>query len=52
MPGHIKTMLTATSVQIPVIRGELMLGTWQAVYLFEHRDETHRRTVMLHVIGE
>jgi secondary thiamine-phosphate synthase enzyme len=52
MPAHVKTMLTATSLQIPVIRGELMLGTWQAVYLIEHRARPHRREVVLQFIGE
>ena len=37
MPAHVKTMLTATSLQIPVLKSELVLGTWQAVYLIEHR---------------
>src|SRR6266478_7865865 len=52
MPAHIKTMLTATSLQIPVLKGELMLGTWQAVYLIEHRSRSHRREVMLQFIGQ
>jgi secondary thiamine-phosphate synthase enzyme len=52
MPAHIKTMLTATSLQIPVIHGELMLGTWQAVYLVEHRTRPHKREVVLQFIGE
>jgi secondary thiamine-phosphate synthase enzyme len=52
MPAHIKTMLTATSLQVPVIRGELMLGTWQAIYLIEHRTRPHRREVVLQFIGE
>ena len=52
MPAHIKTMLTATSLQIPVIHGELMLGTWQAIYLVEHRARPHKREVVLQFIGE
>jgi len=52
MPAHIKTMLTATSLQIPVLRGELALGTWQAIYLFEHRMRPHRREIVLQFIGE
>jgi secondary thiamine-phosphate synthase enzyme len=52
MPAHVKTMLTATSLQIPVIGGELMLGTWQAVYLIEHRTKPHRREAVLQFIGE
>lgn len=51
MPGHVKTMLTATSLQVPVAAGALMLGTWQAVYLIEHRDRPHRREVVLHFAG-
>jgi secondary thiamine-phosphate synthase enzyme len=51
MPGHIKTMLTATSLHIPVLKGKLELGTWQAVYLIEHRTRPHRREVVLQFIG-
>src|ERR1700710_2246913 len=51
MPAHIKTMLTATSLQIPVLKGELALGTWQAVYLIEHRTRPHRREIVLQFIG-
>jgi secondary thiamine-phosphate synthase enzyme len=51
MPAHVKTMLTATSLQIPVLRGELALGTWQAIYLIEHRTRPHRREVVLQFIG-
>ncbi len=51
MPGHVKTMLTATSLQIPVAAGAPALGTWQAVYLIEHRDRPHRREVVLQFIG-
>jgi secondary thiamine-phosphate synthase enzyme len=51
MPAHIKTMLTATSLQVPVLNGELALGTWQAVYLIEHRVRPHRREVVLQFIG-
>jgi secondary thiamine-phosphate synthase enzyme len=51
MPAHIKTMLTATSLQVPVLNGELALGTWQAVYLIEHRARPHRREVVLQFIG-
>jgi secondary thiamine-phosphate synthase enzyme len=52
MPAHIKTMLTGTSLQIPVIHGELMLGTWQAIYLVEHRARPHKREVVLQFVGE
>jgi secondary thiamine-phosphate synthase enzyme len=51
MPAHIKTMLTATSLQIPVLQGELALGTWQAVYLIEHRRRPHRREIVLQFAG-
>ncbi len=51
MPAHIKTMLTATSLQIPVMKSKLMLGTWQAIYLIEHRRRPHRREVVLQFIG-
>jgi secondary thiamine-phosphate synthase enzyme len=51
MPAHIKTMLTATSLQIPVRDGRMMLGTWQAVYLIEHRARPHGREVVLQFIG-
>ena len=51
MPAHIKTMLTATSLHVPVLRRALALGTWQAVYLVEHRARPHRREVVLQFIG-
>ena len=51
MPAHIKTMLTATSLQVPVLTGELALGTWQAIYLVEHRRAPHRREVVLQFAG-
>ena len=51
MPAHIKTMLTATSLQIPVLEGKLALGTWQAIYLIEHRSAPHRREIVLQFIG-
>ncbi len=51
MPAHIKTMLTETSLQIPVLNGRLALGTWQAVYLIEHRAQPHRREIVLQLIG-
>ena len=52
MPGHIRAALTAASIAIPVRDSDLVLGTWQALYVFEHRDAPHRREVMLHLIGE
>ena len=51
MPAHIKTMLTETSLQVPVLNGALALGTWQAVYLIEHRSRPHRREVVLQFTG-
>jgi secondary thiamine-phosphate synthase enzyme len=51
MPAHIKTMLTASSLHIPVLKRELALGTWQAIYLIEHRTRPHRREVVLQFIG-
>ena len=52
MPAHVKTMLTATSLQIPVIKSRLMLGTWQAIYLIEHRRQAHRREVVVQFAGK
>ena len=52
MPAHIRSSLTQVSLSIPVADGALVLGVWQAIYLFEHRDAPHRRSVALHVIGE
>ncbi len=49
MPAHIKAALTQVSVGIPVIGGRLALGTWQGLYLFEHRDRPHRREIVLHL---
>ena len=51
MPAHVKTMLTATSLQIPVLNAKPMLGTWQAIYLIEHRLRPHRREVVLQFVG-
>ena len=51
MPAHIKTMLTASSLHIPVLGGELALGTWQAIYLIEHRTRAHRREIVLQFAG-
>ena len=51
MPAHVKTMLTAVSLQVPVLDGELALGTWQAIYLIEHRRRPHRREVVLQFVG-
>jgi secondary thiamine-phosphate synthase enzyme len=52
MPAHLRTALTGISLSIPLAGGRLGLGTWQGVYLFEHRVRPHRREVMLHLIGE
>ena len=52
MPAHVKTALTQTHLQIPVADGRLDLGTWQGVYLIEHRKRPHRRRITLHLIGD
>jgi secondary thiamine-phosphate synthase enzyme len=52
MPAHLKTALTETQLSIPVMNGAAVLGTWQGVYLFEHRVHPHRREIVLHLIGE
>jgi secondary thiamine-phosphate synthase enzyme len=52
MPSHIKAALTNTQLSIPVAERRLALGTWQGIYLFEHRDAPHRRELMLHLLGE
>ena len=52
MPAHIKAALTQTQLSIPVVDGRMALGTWQGIYLFEHRARPHRRRIVLHVIGE
>lgn len=51
MPAHIKSMVTATSLNVPVLDGRPVLGTWQGVYVIEHRDRPHRREIVLHFIG-
>ncbi len=52
MPAHIKTVLTGNSVQVPVSEGRMMLGTWQGVFLAEHRRDPHRRKIVAHLIGD
>jgi secondary thiamine-phosphate synthase enzyme len=52
MPAHIRAALTQTSLSIPVVKRAPAFGTWQAVYLFEHRDRPHARELLLHVIGD
>jgi secondary thiamine-phosphate synthase enzyme len=49
MPAHIKSALTQVSLSIPVNSGRMLLGTWQGIYLFEHRDRPHRREIVLHL---
>ena len=52
MPAHIRSALTSTSETIPVVNGKLSLGTWQGIYLWEHRDQKHNRKVMVNMVGE
>ncbi|HTN64294.1 MAG TPA: secondary thiamine-phosphate synthase enzyme YjbQ [Devosia sp.] len=52
MPAHIKAALTQTSLGIPIVHGAPVLGTWQGIYLFEHRTRPHRRDIVLHGIGD
>jgi secondary thiamine-phosphate synthase enzyme len=52
MPAHIRAALTQTHLAVPLHRGRLALGTWQGIYLFEHRAAPHRRNVVLHLLGE
>jgi secondary thiamine-phosphate synthase enzyme len=51
MPAHIRTVLSGTSLSIPVMEGQMVLGTWQGLYLVEHRDRPHRRDLVFHLIG-
>ena len=52
MPAHVRSALTATQLSVPLIDGRLALGTWQGIYLYEHRLRGHRRQVVLHLIGD
>ena len=52
MPAHIRSALTSTSEAVPVMNGKLSLGTWQGIYLWEHRDQAHNRIVMISMVGE
>ncbi len=52
MPAHVKSALTQTSITIPIVRSALALGTWQGLYLFEHRCKPHARNIVLHALGE
>jgi secondary thiamine-phosphate synthase enzyme len=52
MPAHVRTALTSVNLCVPITDGRLTLGTWQGIYLYEHRRDPHRRRVILHLIGE
>jgi secondary thiamine-phosphate synthase enzyme len=52
MPAHVRAALTSTTLSIPVVDGDLTLGTWQGIYLYEHRRHPHTRRVAAHLIGE
>jgi secondary thiamine-phosphate synthase enzyme len=52
MSAHIRTALTAVNITVPIARGALALGTWQGIYLWEHRTHPHRRQIIVHFIGE
>jgi secondary thiamine-phosphate synthase enzyme len=52
MPAHLRSVLTGVQLSVPLIGGRLALGTWQGIYLFEHRRRPHRREVALHLLGE
>jgi secondary thiamine-phosphate synthase enzyme len=52
MPAHIRSALTLTQLSIPITNGRLALGTWQGIYLFEHRSVPHRRSVVVHLLGD
>lgn len=52
MPAHVRSVLTQTSIGIPIVEGDLALGTWQGLYVWEHRTAPHRRRVIVSVIGE
>lgn len=52
MPAHVRSALTLTQLSIPIVDGRAALGTWQGIYVFEHRRQAHRRKVVLHLVGE
>lgn len=52
MPAHVRTALTAVNLSIPIANGGMVLGTWQGIYLWEHRTHPHSREIVVHVIGE
>jgi secondary thiamine-phosphate synthase enzyme len=52
MPAHVRTALTTVNLSVPIARGRLVLGTWQGIYVWEHRTHPHRRRVTVHILGE
>jgi secondary thiamine-phosphate synthase enzyme len=52
MPAHVRTALTTVNLSIPIAKGRLVLGTWQGIYLWEHRQSAHRRRVVVHLLGD
>ncbi|HEY3621384.1 MAG TPA: secondary thiamine-phosphate synthase enzyme YjbQ [Roseiarcus sp.] len=52
MPAHIRTAVTGVQLSVPIVQGQLALGTWQGIYLFEHRRAPHQREIALHLMGE
>jgi secondary thiamine-phosphate synthase enzyme len=52
MPAHVRSALTAVNLSVPIVSGSLALGTWQGIYLWEHRTASHKRQVVLHILGE
>lgn len=52
MPAHVRTALTTVNLSVPIARGRLVLGTWQGIYVWEHRTHPHRRRVTVHLLGE
>ena len=52
MPAHIRSAVTSTSESIPIVNSKLSLGTWQGIYIWEHRDQTHNRKVIFSMVGE
>jgi secondary thiamine-phosphate synthase enzyme len=52
MPAHIRSALTLTQISVPIVQGQMVLGTWQDIYIFEHRNSPHRREIVLHILGE
>jgi secondary thiamine-phosphate synthase enzyme len=52
MPAHVRTAITTVNLSIPIVRGRLTLGTWQGIYLWEHRTTPHTRNVVVHILGD